>query len=98
MPRGLGHWYPEHQGNAKTPADRGRFPPKCRLRNDSLVLRFSYCPGDWPDDRSPRRRKHEGEPSYNGLEVQGRVKGGRQVEGSEDRQASRRASPRTTST
>ena len=43
MPRGLGHWFPEHQGNAKTPADRGRFPPKSILRNDSLVLRFSYC-------------------------------------------------------
>jgi len=40
---GAGHWFPEHQGHAKTPADRGRFPPKCILRNDSLVLRFSYC-------------------------------------------------------
>ena len=40
---GLGHWFPEHRGNAKTSVDRGRFPPTCILRNDSLVLRFSYC-------------------------------------------------------
>src|ERR1044071_6737815 len=39
----------DHAGHAEAP-NRGRFPPTRRLRNDSLILRFSYCLGDWPDD------------------------------------------------
>jgi hypothetical protein len=96
---GLGHWFPEHQGKAKTPADRGRFPrsaycgmiPSCCGSPTATPRRLAWS-------LRSRRRKHEGEPSYNGSAIQGRVKGGRQVEGGEDRQASRRASPRATST
>src|SRR4029453_2468503 len=43
MPRGGGLCFPKKQGKKKTPADGGRFPPKSILRNDSLMLRFSYC-------------------------------------------------------